>query len=60
MFRSFGLAEILIMLVIVLILFGPGRISKIAGEFGEGIRKFREGMNAKKDEETQEPPEPKE
>lgn len=60
MFRSFGLAEILILLVIVLILFGPGRVSKIAGELGQGIRKFREGMNAKKDEGTQEPPEPKE
>lgn len=55
-----GLPEILILLVIVLIIFGPGRIGKIAGELGEGIRKFREGMGGKKEDEKQEYPEPKE
>lgn len=61
MFRSFGLPEILILLVIVLILFGPGRIGKIAGELGQGIKNFREGLSGKKDDEkTQEPPQPKE
>ena len=51
----FGLPEILILLVIVLILFGPGRIGKIAGELGQGIRNFREGLN-KKEDPSQEPP----
>ena len=61
MFRSFGLPEILILLVIVLILFGPGRIGKIAGELGQGIKNFRDGMSGNKNEdETQEPPKPKE
>jgi sec-independent protein translocase protein TatA len=61
MFRSFGLPEILILLVIVLILFGPGRIGKIAGELGQGIRNFREGLSGdKKEDETQEPPQSKE
>lgn len=61
MFRSFGLPEILILLVIVLILFGPGRIGKIAGELGQGIKNFRDGMSGnKKEEETQEPPQTKE
>jgi len=55
-----GLPEILILLVIVLILFGPGRIGKIAGELGQGIRNFREGMSGKKEDEKQEYPEPKE
>jgi sec-independent protein translocase protein TatA len=49
-----GLPEILILLVIVLILFGPGRIGKIAGELGQGIRNFRDGLSKK--DETQEPP----
>ena len=44
MFTRFGLPEILILLVIVLLLFGPGRIGKIAGELGQGIRNFREGL----------------
>ena len=57
--KSFGLPEILILLVIVLLLFGPGRIGKIAGELGQGIRNFREGLGTKKEDETQEPPQPK-
>ena len=60
MFRSFGLPEILVLLVIVLILFGPGRIGKIASELGQGIKNFREGLGGKKDGESQEPPQPKE
>lgn len=39
-----GLPELLIILVVVLLLFGPGRIAKIAGELGKGIRSFREGV----------------
>ena len=45
-----GPTELIILLVIVLILFGPGRIGKIAGELGQGIRNFRDGMSADKKE----------
>ncbi len=45
-----GVPELLIVLVIVLLLFGPGRIGKIAGEVGKGIRNFREGLGGKEDE----------
>ncbi|MHC1740266.1 MAG: twin-arginine translocase TatA/TatE family subunit [Anaerolineaceae bacterium] len=41
---SFGLPEIILILVVVLLLFGPGRIGKVAGELGSGIRNFRKGM----------------
>lgn len=41
MFR-FGPTELIIILVIVILLFGVGRISKIAGEMGSGIRAFRD------------------
>lgn len=54
-FGDFGLPELLIILVIILLLFGPGRIGKIAGEVGKGIRNFRDGMSGK-DEATQEAP----
>ncbi|MBL1171482.1 MAG: twin-arginine translocase TatA/TatE family subunit [Chloroflexi bacterium] len=40
-----GPTELIIILVIVLLLFGVGRIGKIAGELGGGIRAFREGLN---------------
>lgn len=42
-----GLPELLIILVLILLLFGPGRITKIAGELGSGIRAFREGLEKK-------------
>ncbi len=39
-----GPTELIIILLIVILLFGVGRISKIAGEMGHGIRSFREGL----------------
>jgi sec-independent protein translocase protein TatA len=47
-------AEWIIILVIVVLLFGPGRIGKIAGELGRSIKNFREGLG-NKEEESQEP-----
>jgi len=41
---SFGPTELIIILVIVILLFGVGRISKIAGEMGSGIRAFKKGV----------------
>ena len=45
-----GFAEILIVLVIVILLFGPGRISKIAKELGASISAFKEGLNGESKE----------
>ena len=39
-----GVPELMIILVIILILFGVGRIGKIGKELGTGIRSFREGI----------------
>ncbi len=50
---KFGVPELLIILVIVVLLFGPGRLGKIAGELGTGIRNFREGINDGKDDENE-------
>jgi sec-independent protein translocase protein TatA len=58
MLRDFGLPELLIILVIIIVLFGPGRIGKVAGELGKGIRSFRDGLNGKddtKDEQNKDP-----
>ena len=44
--------EWIIVLVIVLLLFGPGRIGRIAGEIGKSIKAFRDGIAGdKKDDE---------
>jgi sec-independent protein translocase protein TatA len=52
MFQGFGLPELLIILVIVLVLFGVGRISKIAGEMGSGIRAFKDGLQGDEEKEA--------
>ena len=44
MFGRLGPTELIIILVIVLVLFGVGRISKIAGELSSGIRAFKDGL----------------
>jgi len=45
MFKTLGWPELIVVLVIVLLVFGVGRISKIAGELGSGIRAFKEGLS---------------
>jgi sec-independent protein translocase protein TatA len=34
-----------IVLLVVLVLFGKGRVSDIMGDFGKGIKSFKEGLN---------------
>jgi sec-independent protein translocase protein TatA len=43
-------SEWIIILVIVILVFGPGRIGKIAGEIGRSIKSFREGLGSKEEE----------
>lgn len=47
---NIGPTELILILVIVLILFGVGRIGKIGGELGKGIRSFREGLKSDTEE----------
>jgi sec-independent protein translocase protein TatA len=56
--RDFGLPELLIILVIIVILFGPGRIGKVAGELGKGIRSFRDGLSGKEEEKKEDENQP--
>lgn len=39
-----GIPELLIILVIVLILFGPGRLAGAGTALGQAIREFRHGL----------------
>jgi sec-independent protein translocase protein TatA len=50
---NLGPTELIIILVIVIVLFGVGRISKIAGELGSGIRAFKNGIQG--DDDKKEP-----
>jgi len=42
MFENVGSAELLVVLIIVLIFFGPKRIPELARSFGKGMRKFND------------------
>ncbi len=44
-----GVPELLIILVIIVLLWGPGRLSKIGGELGSGIKAFRSGLSGDED-----------
>jgi sec-independent protein translocase protein TatA len=44
--------ELIIILVVVVLIFGVGRIGKIAGELGSGIRAFREGLKGDDEDEA--------
>lgn len=52
---SLGGWEWVIILVIVLLIFGIGRIGKLGEELGKGVRSFREGVKeGTKDDSTDE------
>jgi sec-independent protein translocase protein TatA len=52
---SLGGWEWIIILVIVLLVFGIGRIGKLGEELGKGVRAFREGVkDASKEESAEE------
>lgn len=54
-----GTPELLIILAVVVLLFGVGRVSKIAGELGKGIRSFREGLKGEEEAPERAPEEKK-
>jgi sec-independent protein translocase protein TatA len=54
LFGSLGPTELIIILIIVILLFGVGRIGKIAGELGGGIRAFRDGLKGEENEKGKE------
>jgi sec-independent protein translocase protein TatA len=39
-----GIPELLIILVIVVLFFGTGRLVNVGKELGQGIREFRQGL----------------
>ena len=44
MFGSFGLTELIIVLVILLLIFGPSRLGDLGSSLGKGIKGFRKSL----------------
>lgn len=42
---NIGPFQLIIIALVILVLFGRGRISEMMGDFGKGIKSFKEGMN---------------
>ena len=59
MFGSLGLPELLIILVIVVIIFGAGKLPRLGRGLGEGIRNFKDSIKGEDAENTEPPSEDK-
>lgn len=46
-----GPFELIVVLAIVLILFGAGKLPKVLGQMGKGVKAFKEGLTGKEGEE---------
>lgn len=42
---GFGITELIIILVLVLVLFGAGKLPGVMGEFGKGLSMFKKGVS---------------
>ena len=51
-----SLPHLIVLALIVLVLFGRGRISEMMGDFGKGIKSFKSGMNEEVDRPATPPP----
>lgn len=43
MFGKFGMGELIIVLVIVLLIFGPTKLPSLAKSMGQAVKEFRKG-----------------
>lgn len=54
LFSKFGIWEALIILVVVLIIFGVGKLPQVGNAIGKGIRAFRRGQSGEEEEADEE------
>ncbi len=47
---TLGIGQLIVVLVLVLILFGAGRLPQVMSDLGKGLKSFREGMKENKDD----------
>lgn len=47
---SLGTTELILILAVVILLFGVGRVARIGGEMGSAVREFRKGLQGNEEE----------
>lgn len=47
---SIGFSQLLIILLIILVLFGAGKLPQVMSDLGKGLKSFKEGMKDDKDD----------
>jgi len=47
---NLGVPELIIILVVVLIFFGAGKLPQVLGQMGKGVKAFKKGMTDKDDD----------
>jgi sec-independent protein translocase protein TatA len=52
MFNNLGFPEILLILIVALLIFGPKKLPELGKSLGQGIREFKKSMNNIQDEVT--------
>ncbi|MGB7587175.1 MAG: twin-arginine translocase TatA/TatE family subunit [Solirubrobacterales bacterium] len=56
MLGNIGPLEVIVVLIIALIVFGPKRLPELGRSLGKGIREFRGSVSGESDDEAEEPP----
>jgi sec-independent protein translocase protein TatA len=52
-----GTTELIIILVLVMIIFGAGKLPQVGGALGKGLRNFKDGVKDGNEEKSEEDPE---
>ena len=53
-----GVWQVLLILAIVLIIFGAGKLPRVMGDFGKGLKSFKSGLKEGEEEEDNQPENP--
>ena len=56
MFGQLGVPEMLVILVIALLVFGPKKLPSLGKSLGEGLTSFKKALNGQDDEKSDEKP----